>query len=227
VVENGAFKPAIAMSGDSFVGVYAHVHNYPHYSTEVTYLASGTSPNIKYTETTPFDNDIALHPESMTQIILYPCESVINPGAVQGINFVKGEGKVDILPEPGIIPGGTSQQTYPTYMYSSAFTTYPPALYITSALNYDHRTELPSTIMTTLTKLEDSHMDVWLYADPMDQLLLGTKDGSITGLVNFDNHLYSWQRSCFSNIQTEFQALQGVDNSTPLILGTGGILQRY
>jgi hypothetical protein len=176
---------------------------------------------------------------SLIENICIPIETSINIPYARGENYsaAKFSGKVgcELMQE---VAGTHSDfddgsfdtyvQEYDLYEYNSVYsqqniinTYYPKPLNFTAVQSYDTR------IANSQTKTNNESVDSWTRFLTNDYIEVNTKFGPINNIINFNNKLFYFQDTAFGLVSVNQRSLISDDNPGSLILGTGGILDRY
>lgn len=76
-------------------------------------------------------------------------------------------------------------------------------------------------------KTNGEAIDSWLTFPVLNYIDVDSSFGKLTNLLNYKNQLFFWQDKAFGVLPVLQQALVSGDNASAIVLGTGGVLQRY
>ena len=76
-------------------------------------------------------------------------------------------------------------------------------------------------------KIDSEFMDSWTIFKSDNFLDVDSKYGGITTLFHKDNYLYFWQPKAFGVLSVSQRSLMSDNNQGQLVIGTGGVLDRY
>lgn len=119
-------------------------------------------------------------------------------------------------------------QKQPSYVYNTAYSVFPqtiinPGIDLTRqrVQNFDCRVHYSGQAEASQS------IDPWLVFQPLNYLDVDSQYGPITNLRTFKNQLLFWQKNATGVLSVK-ERVQITDKSNlPLILGTGGVLDRY
>lgn len=174
----------------------------------------------------------------MTKTVVYsiPVETNINIEYEYGYSvsrqFAEG-GKQEDLANPELEPytiSGVTTQEKPMYQYNSVYSANPSAKLFSAYTEDDTNESIQNTdyrCYYSNVKENNEVIDSWTTFMSSNYLDVDTRYGGINKLRKFNNQLLFWQDSAFGLFSVnEQQLLQDVSNRN-LILGEGGVLQRY
>lgn len=118
-------------------------------------------------------------------------------------------------------------QTKPAYQYNMAYSSEQTARSFSP--NIDKRDERDSFDCRVhySNQINDLRVDDWLIFQPLNYIDVDTKYGQITDLRTFHNTLLFWQESAVGVLSVKERVQIADESNLPLILGTGGVLDRY
>lgn len=169
-----------------------------------------------------------------TFAIIYsiPVETNINLALSDGFEFsrnYKQNNVTNLQSEPANVNGLLIQEDH-EYSYNSVYSQNPTSkvfaadsenLYESSMDNFDYR------IFYSQRKDNNERRDNWLVFMPANFLDVDTRYGQITELKRFHNNLLFWQEEASGLLSVDERVQISDDSNLPLILGTGGVLNRY
>lgn len=161
-----------------------------------------------------------------TQVYL-PLETTINTWMRSDDYYMKSF-NFYLHTNPGAINGQI--QDTPMYVYNSAYSVSDGGVnYMSGSTNTNvSNTEFNRyRIVCTETKAAGEAIDSWSKSKFANTLDLDSKYGSITSLIEFKNQMLALQENALSQISVDDRALITDQSGAALVLGTGGILNRY
>lgn len=213
---------AVVFNGDCYIQPLEYVSAYK-YSNPADYYGSENWYFLK----TP-----------MTKTVVYsiPVETNINIEYEYGYSvsrqFAEG-GKQEDLANPELEPytiSGVTTQEKPMYQYNSVYSANPSAKLFSAYTEDDANESVQNAdyrCYYSNVKENNEVIDSWTTFMSSNYLDVDTRYGGINKLRKFNNQLLFWQDSAFGLFSVnEQQLLQDVSNRN-LILGEGGVLQRY
>ena len=171
-------------------------------------------------------NEEQVHYRHHTQVYL-PVETTINTWMRSDDYYMK-DFNFYLHTNPGAINGQI--QDTPMYVYNSAYSVSDGGVnYMSGSTNTNVRnTEFNRyRIVCTETKAAGEAIDSWSKSKFANTLDLDSKYGSITSLIEFKNQMLALQENALSQISVDDRALITDQSGAALVLGTGGILNRY
>lgn len=120
-------------------------------------------------------------------------------------------------------------QKKPSYVYNTAYSIDPQLLLVNYSLDtiensindFDYRVHYSNPASN------NQSADPWLIFQPLNYLDVDTKYGPITNLRTFKNELIFWQERAAGVLSVNERVQIATESNLPLILGTGGVLERY
>lgn len=120
-------------------------------------------------------------------------------------------------------------QKKPAYVYNTAYSIDPQLLLVNYSLdtienslkNFDYRVHYSNQASN------NQAADPWLIFQPLNYLDVDAKYGGITELRTFKNELIFWQERAAGVLSVNERVQISTESNLPLILGTGGVLERY
>lgn len=177
-----------------------------------------------------------------TMIIYWiPVETSINLTYTNGFEFSRefqdNEYITNIQVEPDAVYN-TLNQEEPMYAYNMAYSSDSssrPNASRTDEQDADMFKNMDYRVYYSNLKINGEHIDNWLHFDSNNFLDVDTKHGPITHMRNFHNKLIFWQEKATGVLSVNERAVLSVMENTaenkasklPLVLGTGGVLERY
>lgn len=224
------YDSAIVFNGDCYIQLLEYVSAHK-YSNPADYYGSNDWWFLKT-------------PLTRTTVYSIPVETNINIEYEYGHSisktFNEGISNVSDIANPELEPytmtplkgsgANTVTQDTPMYQYNSVYSTNPTlrlfSVYTdddanTSLQNYDCRCYYSNV------KENNESVDSWLKFMSSNHLDVDTRYGGINKLRTFNNQLLFWQDSAFGVFSVNEQRLIQDASDQNLILGEGGVLQRY
>jgi hypothetical protein len=94
-------------------------------------------------------------------------------------------------------------------------------------VNDENVSEIDYRCHNSNVKLNNENIDSWTKFQPADYIDVDTRYGPITNMRNFENRLMFWQENAFGQLSVKERSQIIDSNNQSLILGTGGVLDRY
>ena len=165
---------------------------------------------------------------------LIPLESSINMRLASSRGYVTGKANAHIQPEPGSYNPFASygyerrfNQTLPQYRYNSAYSAERTANMFLTNLDYDKGRRFDYRVVSSEKKSTDERFDSWSVFKPANYIDVDSKYGKISRLKLFNNSLFFLQENAFGSLSVNDRSLIQDNNIGQLVLGTGGVLQRF
>lgn len=118
-------------------------------------------------------------------------------------------------------------QKKPEYSYNTVYSTNSTAR-VFSAYNPENDQEkFEYRCRHSNAKSQNEDVDSWCKFMPADYIDVDSKFGKISCLQTFHNYMYYWQEQAFGRFSINERAQIVDQNNSSLILGTGGVLDRY
>lgn len=161
-----------------------------------------------------------------------PLETNLNLAYTSGNEFsrhYKDVGITNLQVEPAAVYNAYSQKD-PLYVYNSAYSSQDKTRVFAAESEYQQDVLNMNTdyrCYHSLLKTNDERVDSWTKFMPADYIDVDTRYGEITNLRTFHNKLVFWQKDATGLLSVNERAAVSDDHNLPLILGTGGILDRY
>ena len=181
--------------------------------------------------------DKYIYPSSTPSCYSVPLYSRIDIQGTRGKTFPQNIGQilksslaasyiVKFQDEPAALYGYT--QTYNPYLYNNAYSKDPDVIQHYETLYTDVSANvLDCRIIVSNQKVNGEIIDNWLKFKTSNFLDVDTTFGQITNLKTFRNTLLYWQTDAFGKLSVNERQLLQAANDSQIILGTGGILDRF
>lgn len=162
-----------------------------------------------------------------------PFESTINMALLYGSSISRltsGKDYIDIYLSLSIGGGsyGGHTQAKNYFAYNDAYSRQPDAQIYASDSNYSiSNLQSGNRIRYSGTKTANEITDSWANFKAADYLDVDSSHGDITNLKQFGNQLLFWQKDAVGVASVNDRSLITDNNQAPLVLGTGGVLDRY
>ena len=190
-----------------------------------TFLTNFTFQNASIFTKNDFNEEGYRYHKSVFAYI--PVESTINTYFRYDDYFMKNK-NVYLHTNPGTINGNS--QDFAMYAYNSSYSVSDGGVnYAPGSTNQNiSSTEFNRyRIVCTEQKSAGESIDSWSKSKFANTLDLDSKYGSITSLIEFKNQMLALQENALNQISVDDRALITDQNGAALVLGTGGILNRY
>lgn len=123
---------------------------------------------------------------------------------------------------------GFHAQSKPYYLYNDAYSVVSDAkLFTTRGLYDEANVKSYNRVYTSQAKTTNENVDSWSIFKPADYIDVDSKYGQITNIKGIFNKLYFWQNTAFGQLSVNERSLVQDNNVGQLVLGTGGVLDRY
>ena len=169
---------------------------------------------------------------SFSMIYSVPVETSINLSYTLGQEFSKG--LLDVRKSNSQLQVGNVYGRYvqdkPLYSYNSAYSSNAYTRAFAAFTELEDRNDLNDPdyrVYHSLLKSVKENTDNWTKFQPANFIDVDSKYGPVTDLKSFNNQLIFWQADAVGVLSVNERAVVSTDNNTPLILGTGGVLDRY
>lgn len=159
--------------------------------------------------------------------VYLPVESTINTYFRSDDTFMKTQNGY-LQTNPGVING--MAQDFAMYAYNSCYSVSDGGITYTSETTNDNITANEQNryrIVCTEEKSVGEAIDSWGKSKFANTLDLDSKNGSINKLVEFKSQMFALQENAVNVISVGDRSLISDQNGAALVLGTGGILNRY
>lgn len=209
IVCNGSVTTSV-FRGDTYIGMFDYLSS----------IATGDIPDT-----------------SKAQIVMYfPVETSINlryreDSCYSKSNDDSNHSRRFMQELAGTYTVGPITYNQPTdlYKYNSVYSQqdttisyFPKSDIITSGIKvFDNR------VLSSELKIDNEPIDSWTMFKMDNFLDVESKYGKITTLLHKDNYLYFWQPKAFGVLSVAQRSLMSDNNQGQLVIGTGGILDRY
>lgn len=120
-------------------------------------------------------------------------------------------------------------QKKPSYVYNTAYSIDPQLLLVNYSLDTIENSlkDFDCRVHYSNPSSNNQASDPWLIFQPLNYLDVDTKYGPITNLRTFKNELIFWQERAAGVLSVNERVQIATESNLPLILGTGGVLERY
>lgn len=118
-------------------------------------------------------------------------------------------------------------QTTPMYQYNSAYSIDPTAKQYAAQSIEETSDTVDTRVVYAGPKQNGERIDSWSKFQASNYIDVDSKYGQLTQLRSFHNQLLFWQENAFGVLSVNERVQMTDDSNMPLILGTGGVLQRY
>lgn len=163
----------------------------------------------------------------MATVYAVPIESDIDLTAQYGHTFSgEGDKSYNIQDKPASFDGYS--QTKEAYMYNTAYNQTPNVMtYSTAVYNEVSNFNWDTRIHNSELKTNGETIDSWLTFKAMNFLDVDSRFGEITYMKLFKDRLLYWQDKAFGIVSSNERTALTDTNNNQIILGNGGILQRF
>lgn len=118
-------------------------------------------------------------------------------------------------------------QTTPMYQYNSAYSIDPTAKQYAAQSIEEVSDTVDTRVVYAGPKQNGERIDSWSKFQASNYIDVDSKYGQLTQLKSFHNQLLFWQENAFGVLSVNERVQITDDSNMPLMLGTGGVLQRY
>lgn len=157
----------------------------------------------------------------------FPTESSINLAFTDGFEFHKNNAPTEIQEKPADVYK-KFVQTKSLYRYNPVYsahsTAHPKAMQLDRS---DYDIEFDTRCFYSNVKSNNENTDNWLRFMPANFIDVDSRKGPITNLRTFNNQLFFWQTDGTGILSVNERAAVSDQSGLPLILGTGGVLERF
>jgi hypothetical protein len=135
---------------------------------------------------------------------------------------------VNAQPEPADVYNVYVQQK-PLYSYNGAYSASPNVKTLASELNANDVEDFSFDYRCYFSELKsnDERLESWTKFMPANFLDADSAKGEITNMQTFHDKLMFWQTQGTGLFSVNERSTITDDSNLPLILGTGGVLERY
>lgn len=203
-------KSGFIFDGDCFVQVFEYVAQHK--------FAHASSPYYR----------------TACKIFAFPLETSVNLAYTSGYEFNKeyssSTGDITYIQNDASNVNGLFIQDKPLYVYNSAYSSIDTTRSYASQLLMDedgYGLQTDCRVFYSNIKSNNETVDSWLKYQPANFIDVDTRKGPITGLRTFKNQLIFWQEYATGLLSVNERSMITDDSNLPLILGTGGVLQRF
>ena len=169
-----------------------------------------------------------LTPYVKTSCCVYsiPVETNINLAYTNGTEFRKEQNSY-IQELPADVNGQYTQDRS-LYVYNAVYSQNNNFMPHAAELNTDTYDQAFDTrCFYSNPKSSDEYFDNWLVFMPANYIDVDSRNGQITHLRTFNNKLVYWQEKATGLFSVNERVAVSDNSNLPLILGTGGVLDRY
>jgi len=190
--------------GDAYIGLFKY--NASHIWKDGTYTTGITKMATVYS--VPLESDIDLH-------------------TAYGHQYdSSGNNSYYIQDKPASFDGYTQDKE--SYMYNTAYNQTPNVMtYSTAVYNEVSNFNWDTRIHNSELKTNGETIDSWLTFKAMNFLDVDSRFGEITYMKLFKDRLLYWQDRAFGVVSSNERTALTDTNNNQIILGNGGILQRF
>ena len=222
VSKNNATSGVNVFGGDTFLTVFNYTHAIPFTKNDF----SENPINVSGEDT----KSVFIHGGVQVYI---PVESTINTYMRSDEYFAKlaynnSSNRFYVQTNPGIINAVT--QTTAMYQYNSVYSLSDGAInFMVGTTNENISTTEYNRYRVNCTEAKSAgeEIDSWAVTKFANTLDLDFRYGEVNSLIDFNSRLYALQESAVSVLSIDDRALITDSNGAQLVLGTGGILNRY
>ncbi len=123
---------------------------------------------------------------------------------------------------------GGHTQAKPYFAYNDAYSRQPDVQLYAADSNYSiSNLQSGNRIKYSGTKTANEITDSWTQFKVADYMDVDSSHGNVTNLKHFNNQLMFWQKDAVGVASVNDRSLITDNNQAPLVLGTGGVLDRY
>ncbi len=162
-----------------------------------------------------------------------PLESTINlklsMGEMTNRTYNAGLNTVDAYMQVEPVQLGTyHSQSKPFYLYNDVYSVTPNGKMLTTeGLYSEANVKSANRVYVSQAKTTNENVDNWSVFKPADFIDVDYQYGEITNIKSIFNKLYFWQKNAFGVLSVNERSLIQDNNIGQLVLGTGGIMDRY
>ena len=119
-------------------------------------------------------------------------------------------------------------QTDDMYKYNTVYSQQPLLAALVS-IDESRQTEtvFDTQIKASLPKLNGEYVDSWTKFGVNETIEVDSLYGSLNALLEYGHSLYFWQDKAFGTLSVNDRSVIQDNNTSQLVLGTGGVLDRY
>lgn len=122
----------------------------------------------------------------------------------------------------------TFVQTTPLYQYNTVYSQESTAqFYVNVPDTVSEETTFDCMVKVSNTKLNGELQDSFTLFPVNDFIEVNSKHGELTAIANVNDRLLFWQENAFGILSVNDRSLIQDSSGTALVLGTGGVLDRY
>lgn len=162
-----------------------------------------------------------------------PLESTINlklsMGEMTNRTYSSAMNTVDAYMQIEPVQMGTyHSQSKPFYLYNDAYSSNPDGkMFSAEGLYSESNVTSSNRVYVSQAKTTNENVDNWSVFKPADYIDVDYQYGQITNIRGIANRLYFWQNNAFGILSVNERSLIQDNNVGQLVLGTGGVLDRY
>lgn len=162
-----------------------------------------------------------------------PLESTINlklsMGEMTNRTYSSAMNTVDAYMQIEPVQMGTyHSQSKPFYLYNDAYSSNPDGkMFSAEGLYSESNITSSNRVYVSQAKTTNENVDNWSVFKPADYIDVDYQYGQITNIRGIANRLYFWQDNAFGILSVNERSLIQDNNIGQLVLGTGGVLDRY
>jgi len=124
--------------------------------------------------------------------------------------------------------GNIYEQPTSLYQYNTVYSQESTAKYYTNVPDtVTTQTDFDCMVRVSRNKINSESQDSWTLFPVNDFLEVNTRHGPVTTLASINNKLLFWQNDAFGVLSVNDRTLIQDSSGSSLVLGTGGILDRY
>ena len=173
-----------------------------------------------------------------SQVLLFiPCESSINLKYTSGATWhnkksIDTKTNAGRLHEKAGVYGGPDKgyvvQDSDYYIYNTIYSQENTAKVFVTEKYFENKNDTFDTrVHYSDTKVSSELVDSWTKFRALNYIDVDSQYGPINNILTFKNQLYFWQDHAFGWLAVRERELLSANNATTLVLGTGGVLDRY
>lgn len=239
-----AKKPLIPYNGNTYSArtssTYIPIGSYGDKNNPVVYAFGGDTyiGILDYPSQMIFQRNEASGGDSWSERKRYfgayiPLESTINlklsMGQMTNRTYNGASNNVDAYLQIEPVQLGTyHSQSKPYYLYNDAYSAQPDGkIFSTRGLYDEANVKSANRVYVSQAKTTNENIDNWSIFKPADFIDVDYQYGEITNIKGIFNRLYFWQNNAFGILSVNERSLIQDNNVGQLVLGTGGVLDRY
>jgi len=174
--------------------------------------------------------------DSLSEAVYVPCESSINCDLRHDspMHVIRGTATYYYLiqEESGEWEEASSGNIYTqdtdAYQYNTVYSQIPNLDYkYAEPMDWSENMEFDTTIRSSDVKVNGETSDSWTNFPTNESIEVDSEYGPLNAIYTFNNDLYYFQDRGFGIVSVNPRSLIQDSNTTQLVLGTGGVLDRY